>query len=191
MTLRFFSKFVAISAAQLMCVMLVSAQTHVNPDAEAMAQFSKRVAAYLALQKKVEATLPSQKETDNPERIKAHVSSLAEGIRSARADAKAGDCFNGASDQFRRIIRQDAAERSVRDAFAAMQEVPTRTRPRVNANYPETAALATVPPLILQRLQRLPDGVEYRFMGRDLILRDTKANLIVDVLPEAVPTVGR
>lgn len=191
MTLRFLSKFVAISASQLMCGMLVSAQTHVNPDAEAMAQFSKRVAAYLALQKKVEATLPSQKETDNPERIKAHVSSLADGIRSARADAKAGDCFNGASDQFRRIIRQDAAERSVRDAFAAMQEVPTRTRPRVNANYPETAALATVPPLILQRLQRLPDGVEYRFMGRDLILRDTKANLIVDVLPEAVPTVGR
>jgi hypothetical protein len=72
-----------------------------------------------------------------------------------------------------------------------MQEVPTRTAPRVNANYPETAALATVPPLILQRLQRLPDGVEYRFMGRNLILRDTRANLIVDVLPEAVPTVGR
>jgi hypothetical protein len=69
MTLRFFSKFVAISAVQLMCAVLVSAQAPVNPDAEAMAQFSKRVAAYLALQKKVEATLPSQKATDNPERI--------------------------------------------------------------------------------------------------------------------------
>ena len=191
MTLRFFSKFVAISAVQLMCAVLASAQAHVNPDADAMAQFSKRVAEYLALQKKVEATLPSQKETDNPERIRAHVSSLADAIRAARADAKAGDYFDGASDQFRRIIRQDAQERSVRDAFAAMQEVPKRTPPRVNANYPETAALATVPPLILQRLQRLPDGIEYRFMGRDLILRDTKANLIVDVLPEAVPTVGR
>jgi hypothetical protein len=153
MTLRFCSKFVAISAVQLMCAGLVSAQTRVNSDAEAMAQFSKRVAEYLALQKKVEATLPSQKETDDPERIKAHVSSLAQGIRSARAGAKAGDCFNGVSDQFRRIIRQDAGERSVRDAFAAMQEVPTRTPPRVNASYPETAALATVPPLI-QRLRR-------------------------------------
>jgi hypothetical protein len=61
----------------------------------------------------------------------------------------------------------------------------------VNTDYPETAALATVPPLILKRLQQLPDGVEYRFMGRDLILRDTKANLIVDLLPGAVPTVGR
>jgi len=29
------------------------------------------------------------------------------------------------------------------------------------------------------------------FMGRDLILRDTKANLIVDLLSGAVPTVGR
>jgi len=28
-------------------------------------------------------------------------------------------------------------------------------------------------------------------MGRDLILRDTKANIIVDFLREAVPTVGR
>lgn len=48
-----------------------------------------------------------------------------------------------------------------------------------------------MPPLILTQLQPLPDGLGYRFMGRGLILRDTKANLIVDVLPEAVPTVGR
>ena len=53
----------------------------------------------------------------------------------------------------------------------------------MNADYPETAALATVPPLILARLPRLPDGLEYRFMGRDLILRDTNANLIVDLDP--------
>jgi hypothetical protein len=53
-----------------------------------------------------------------------------------------------------------------------------------------TAYLA-VPPLILERLQQLPDGVEYRFMGRDLILRDTKANLIVDLLSGAMPAAGR
>jgi hypothetical protein len=45
----------------------------------------------------------------------------------------------------------------------------------VNAIYPEKAALATVPPLILVNLPRLPDGLEYRFMGRDLILRDRDA----------------
>jgi hypothetical protein len=191
MTFPCISKLVAISAVQLVCSVLVAGQQRVNPQAEAIAHFSERVTAYLALQKKVEAKLPSQKETNDPERIKAHVTSLANGIRAARADAKPGDIFNGAAEQFRQIIREDARHRSVRDASAAMQEVPRNIRPRVNADYPETAALATVPPLILKRLQRLPDGLEYRFMGRDLILRDTRANLIVDVLREAVPTVGR
>jgi hypothetical protein len=184
------SKLAAISAVQLMCVALVAGQERVNPQADAMAHFSDRVASYLALQKKVEGKLPAQK-TGSPEQIKAHVADLAAGIRAARTDAKVGDIFNGASEQFRQIIQQDAQNRSVRDAFAAMQEVPKHTPARVNADYPETAALATVPPLILNRLQRLPEGLEYRFMGRDLILRDSKANVIVDVLHEAVPTVGR
>jgi hypothetical protein len=185
------SKLSAISAVQLMCVVLVAGQERVNPQADVMAHFSERVASYLALQKKVEGKLPAQKNTGTPEQIKAHIAGLAAGIRAARSDAKAGDIFNGAAEQFRRIIQQDAQNRSVRDAFAAMQEVPKHTPARVNADYPETAALATVPPLILNRLQRLPEGLEYRFMGRDLILRDSKANVIVDVLHEAVPTVGR
>jgi hypothetical protein len=191
MTLRSCSKLAAISSAQLICVVLASEQTRVNPQAEAMARFSERVTAYLALQKKVEGRLPTQKQTNDTERIKAHIASLAEGMRLARADAKAGDVFNGAADQFRQTIREDAKNRSVRDALATMREVPTKTAPRVNADYPETAALATVPALILKRLQQLPEGIEYRFMGRDLILRDTRANLIVDVLPGAVPTIGR
>lgn len=191
MTLRFYSKLTAISAVQLIFALGLSAQERVNPNAQTMAQFSERVAAYLSLQKKVEGKLTSQKETNDPEKIKAHIANLATGIRAARTAAKAGDIFNGAAEQFRQVIREDAKDRSVRDKFATMQEVPKRTPARVNADYPETAALATVPPLILNRLQRLPDGLEYRFMGRDLILRDTKANLIVDVLHEAVPTVGR
>jgi hypothetical protein len=181
----------AISAVQLIFSVALLGQERVNPQASAMAQFSERVNAYLALQKKVEGKLPAQKETADPERIKAHVAELANAIRSARADAKPGDVFDGVAEQFRQTIKEDARDRSVRDAFAAMQEVPKKTPARVNADYPETAALATVPPLLLKRLQRLPDGIEYRFMGRDLILRDTKANVIIDVLHEAVPTVGR
>lgn len=191
MTFPTSSKLMAITAVQLICAALVAGQERVNLQAEAMAHFSERVTAYLALQKKVEGKLTSQKETNDLERINVHVTNLANGIRAARAGARPGDVFNGASEQFRKVIQEDAKDRSVRDAFAAMQEVPKKTRPRVNADYPETAALATVPPLILRRLQRLPDGLEYRFMARDLILRDTKANLIVDVLREAVPTVGR
>ena len=67
----FSSKFVAISAIQLICAPVAAGQTPVNPEAEAMALFSKRVAAYVALQKKVESSMPAQKATGDPERIKA------------------------------------------------------------------------------------------------------------------------
>ena len=99
----------------------------------------------------------------------------------------AGDIFGDAAPYFKRIIERDAQTRGLRDAYAAMQEVPAKSPPTVNALYPEKAALATVPPLILVNLPRLPDGLEYRFMGRDLILRDREANLIVDFIPGAVP----
>jgi len=89
------------------------------------------------------------------------------------------------------VIQQDAEERSRKDKKAAMEEVPPYDPPKVNASYPEKAPLATVPPLLLNNLQRLPDGLEYRFMGRDLILRDVKTNLIVDFINEAVPVSKR
>jgi hypothetical protein len=38
---------------------------------------------------------------------------------------------------------------------------------------------------VLLALPELKEGVEYRFVGRTLILRDTKANIIVDTLPNA------
>ena len=108
-------------------------------------------------------------------------------IQAARKAAKRGDVFGDAGPYFIRIIERDTKARGLRDAFNAMQEVPSQSPVAVNAVYPEKAALATVPPMILVNLPRLPDGIEYRFMGRDLILRDREANLIVDFLPGAVP----
>jgi hypothetical protein len=188
--MRHCSKLLAITAVQLI-VTVASADQRVNEQAEILKGFTDRVKQYLDLQKKAEAHLSSLHPSDRPENIEAHTAALAEGIRAARMGARPGDVFNGAAEQFRRIIEDDAKNRSSRDAYAAMQEVPRRTPPKVNVEYPENAALATVPPLILKRLPLLPEGLEYRFMGRDLILRDVKSNLIVDFIREAVPTVRR
>jgi hypothetical protein len=188
MTRRHASNLLAISAVPIILIVGLSAGQRTNEQADVLKGFSDRVKQYLDLQKRAEAGLPSLKETDHPEKIEGRKAALASAIRAARADAKPGDIFGGASEQFRGVIRDDGRERSARDAFAAMQEVPKLTPPRVNAAYPEKAALATVPPLILKRLPPLPEGLEYRFMGRDLILRDAKSNLIVDLIHEAVPT---
>ena len=40
--------------------------------------------------------------------------------------------------------------------------------------------------VILRNLPKLPEGVEYRIIGRNLILRDVKANMIVDYIPNAI-----
>jgi len=65
-------------------------------------------------------------------------------------------------------------------------ESPARVDLVVNGKYPPNAPLSTVPPSVLLSLPKLPQGMEYRFVGRHLILFDSKANLIVDVLRNAI-----
>jgi hypothetical protein len=61
-------------------------------------------------------------------------------------------------------------------------------RVAVNASYPEAAPVSTVPPSVLLSLPHVPaEFVEYRFVNRDLVLRDVGANLIVDFIPRAAP----
>jgi hypothetical protein len=45
----------------------------------------------------------------------------------------------------------------------------------------------TTPPALLNRLPPLPQELAYRIVGRDLTLKDTKAGLIVDLIPNAIP----
>ena len=39
---------------------------------------------------------------------------------------------------------------------------------------------------LLASLPPLPEEIEYRFVGKHLILRDAKANLIIDYIPNAI-----
>ena len=67
-----------------------------------------------------------------------------------------------------------------------MDDNPGERSTRINGVYPEGRALSTVPPNILAALPRLPDDVRYRFLGRHLILLDTRANVILDCIPLAL-----
>jgi hypothetical protein len=61
---------------------------------------------------------------------------------------------------------------------------------RVNGEYPPGASRSTVPPSVLLTLPPLPECLHYRFVGRDLILVDSVAQLIVDFLPAAAPALA-
>ena len=78
------------------------------------------------------------------------------------------------------------------DTWAAiMDDNPGEFSNQINGTYPEDKPLSTVPPNILAVLPRLPDDIQYRFLGRHLILLDTRANVILDRIPCAIERADR
>ena len=65
-------------------------------------------------------------------------------------------------------------------------EIVLLTLPRAGEPVPWNAAPMTWPSMI-DALPELPPELEYRFLGSHLLLVDVLANLIVDVLQEALP----
>jgi hypothetical protein len=57
---------------------------------------------------------------------------------------------------------------------------------KVNATYPPDTPLPTTPPQVLMNLPKLPEQLEYRIVGKNLIIRDVEANIIVDFVPNAI-----
>jgi len=76
--------------------------------------------------------------------------------------------------------------RGAKTNAAIKDEQPSAIRLKVNARYPEAEPLPTVPPNLLASLPNLPEGLEYRVVHDNLILRDMPANLIVDFIPAAI-----
>ena len=168
------------------------ASQRVNPRAAALQEFSERTREYMHLHERVAAGLPTLPDDATPEQIQEHREKLTPGIRAARRAARQGDVFTApVVPQFRAAIRRDLQSRDTRDALAALQEVPATQTLRVNAPWPSHAARATVPPRMLKSLHRLPEGLEYRLIGRHLVLVDSGANLIVDFITNVVPSMLR
>jgi hypothetical protein len=153
--------------------------------------FTARVQQYIKLQKAVEASLPTLKPTKEVVRIDEHEHALARKIAQARSGARQGDIFTDeVTRQFRRIIRGEflgpegpLARKTIREKDPSKVIV----RLHVNEVYPENLPLTTTPPTLLSKLPELPPELAYRIVGRDLTLKDTKAGLIVDFIPNAIP----
>jgi hypothetical protein len=163
-------------------------QATVNPLAQAMMDFKKRVDAYLALRTAITQKYPEVKETGNPAKISEREKALGKAIATARATAKAGDIFGPEmSRHLLRIVEEDWNARSPADRKALLGEIPPGLVLRVNQAYPTNIPLATAPPKLLAQLPTLPEELEYRLIDRRLLLRDRDANLIIDVLVGAEP----
>ena len=163
---------------------------NVNAQGAATLEFQKRIAAYLKIHNEAETKVPNLKRTDDPKEISEREKALAQMIMTLRAGAKIGDIFAPEyQPYFIKIVRDDFAGRSAKDRRAMIDELPAKMKVDVNTVYPTSQPLATFPPVLLRKLPDLPPELEYRIVARSLILRDVKANLIVDILRDVVPTI--
>lgn len=159
----------------------------VNRNAAIAADFDKRVTDYMKLRQKAQSGLAEPKNTDSAEKISQYQHELADRIRSQRADAKPGEIFTPEiSGLFRRLVHQalDGPDgEQIRKSYAHAEPLHG-LRLDVNQAYPDATPLQSMPPSLLLNLPKLPKELEYRFVGRELLLRDTAANLVVDVVPD-------
>ena len=159
-------------------------------QARAFQQFAELVRQYIDLRKKVEASLPRLGSKEPQDKIVERQQAFAQKIREARAGAERGDIFAPEiAEEFRHLIRREFQGPKGSNARKTMRQGdPVKPfRLRVNDTYPETLPATTVPPTLLLILPQLPKEVAYRIVGRDLVLQDIEANLIIDFVHEALP----
>ena len=83
------------------------------------------------------------------------------------------------------MLRPEAKEKETRQAL--QEDKPEVASFKVNGPYPDKEPVATMTPNVLQALPALPKDIEYRFIRKNLILRDSRANLIIDYMTNAIP----
>ena len=156
----------------------------VNPHAAILADFKERVDAYMKVRKEAIKDAPRLKETTDVAKLKAAQDGMAQSIRLARANAKQGDVFTPEIvAQFRRLLNPELKGDDGRDAKAILRDdaPPAGTIPfKVNAKYPDGASVATIPANLLLSLPTLPEPMQFKIVGKHLILLDEDADLIVD-----------
>jgi hypothetical protein len=122
------------------------------------------------------------------DRVSAYVKLPA----AARRDSHQGNIFTPeVAEQFHMIVDEAFRGPDARNMRRTIEEGdPVKvTTLHVNDVYPEEIPLTTMPPMLLRRLPALPMELAYRIIGRALVLQDTKTNVIVDFIPDAIPRV--
>lgn len=159
-----------LSAVLVLIVVCGHASLSADPqesfrDATAITQFQRAADAYAFQHRQIQRRLGEG----------ADQAAMAAAIRAARPSSE-GEFFTPmAGDAFRRRI---AARLKAADCTVASGTV--------NAEVPRVGVLAistdAVPACLITALPRLPEELEYRIASVALILLDTHANIVVDVL---------
>ena len=156
----------------------------------AILAFREAVEAYAVLHRRLESTLPAYGPSPSPTAVHEREVEFERRLAAERRDAPEGALFVS---PVQPLIRQALARLLAGSQGQALvgiiheEDDERPSRARVNTRYPDAVPLSSVPTTVLAVLPPLPEELEYRFVGRDLILLDTGARLVADRLPGVLP----
>jgi hypothetical protein len=159
--------------------------------ATGFSKFLDRVHDYVETHRRVAAGI-EQPLCADPEELFRQSETLAAAIRAARPLAREGDIFTMMVEEAFRARLAALIRRTGIDVEANILASERAGEPRYVVVYGtlpwHTADTAWEP--LFRELPTLPAELEYRFIGRHLVLVDIAANHVVDVLRDALPAAG-
>jgi hypothetical protein len=158
-------------------------------EERALQDFDRRVHWYVRLHRRLERSLPPEHLFGDLEDMPIAVDALHVAMVDARPHARAGGFFTpGVAEvliaRLERVAGGGLPSEGVAPLYLGFtHRVPL---PQVNARIP--AGRNTRPgPALLAALPALPQELEYRIVGLALVLVDVHADLVLDVLKDALP----
>ena len=183
---------VILTAALLTAPQALIASTPASSDQHpVLAEFRCAVQEYVDLHRRLKTRVPPFEVTADAERNRRAVDGLAAAIRAERPHAQPGDVFTNEGGRVFRARIHAALDRNAYDALVLLRARDTDDEGgwlplTINGAFPWLAGTAMWP-FMIEALPPLPAELQYRFVGRDLVLLDVHAEIVVDVLPAALP----
>jgi hypothetical protein len=185
-----------VGALAALLVLLAPVSGHARQDRGGddgrLEHFYSAVQSYVALHREVERTVPPLEISSDARKIYQAVEAMRSAMRAARPSARPGDIFDpGATDLLRVRIRETLRAGGHTTAAILHRQRDEDTPgiaapPVVNEAFP-WAQGSYMPACLFAVLPTLSPELEFRLLERDLVLVDTHASLVVDVLVDVLP----
>jgi len=178
-------------AAVSIVVAAASSAQPLRMESDGILQFTRAAEEYTFMHRRLERRLPVLEVSADTATIRRAIDAMAAAIRAERSDARQGDLFNPAAETTIRVRVANALRShgltplDVRVAERAQGADAGAAVLRVNGTFPWALGTAMFS-CVLEALPPIPPELQYRLVGRDLVLIDVHASLIVDVLPLAL-----
>jgi hypothetical protein len=178
----------ALSIGALSPSITAASQPHAPADVAAVKQFETAIANYMAMRQKLRSEVRGPVKDSSSTQLTNASDALAGAIERSRQGAQVGTIFTPpVAIVIKRRIADAIRTQELAPVLADIDDEGTSgPAPKVHLRLPVTAQMATMPPALLKVLPALPKELEYRILGKYLVLRDVDASLILDYIPAAV-----